>query len=56
MSKVTRRLLDAAHAIHLEAPEEITFQHSVLTRLWPFGESARNIKKLAATGRVTLSH
>ena len=32
MSKVTRRLLDAAHTIHLEAPEEITFQHSVLTQ------------------------
>jgi hypothetical protein len=32
MSKVTRRLLDAAHAIHFEAPEEITFQHSVLTQ------------------------
>ena len=32
MSKLTRRLLDAAHAIHLDAPEEITFQHSVLTQ------------------------
>lgn len=32
MTRITRRLLDAADAIHFEAPEEIIFQHSALAQ------------------------
>jgi hypothetical protein len=32
MSKVLSRLLDAAHAIHSDAPDELAFIHTILAQ------------------------